>query len=45
MSAGTRTLILNAVNSIPITATNARRDRVRLAVFFTLSSPDYLVQK
>jgi len=45
MSAGTRTLILNVVNSIPMTATNARRDRVRLAVFFTLSSPDYLVQK
>ena len=45
MSAGTRTLIVNVVNSIPMTATNARRDRVRLAVFFTLSSTDYLVQK
>jgi uncharacterized protein (DUF1800 family) len=45
MSAATRTLILNVINSVPMTATNARRDRVRLAVFFTLSSPDYLVQK
>jgi uncharacterized protein (DUF1800 family) len=45
MSTGTRTIILNVVNSVPMTATNARRDRVRLAVFFTLSSPDYLVQK
>jgi hypothetical protein len=25
--------------------TNARLNRARLAVFFTLSSPDYLVQK
>jgi uncharacterized protein (DUF1800 family) len=48
MSAGTRTLIINAVNSITMPATNqttARLNRARLAVFFTLSSPDYLVQK
>jgi uncharacterized protein (DUF1800 family) len=48
MSAATRTLILNAVNSITMPATNqttARLNRARLAVFFTLSSPDYLVQK
>jgi uncharacterized protein (DUF1800 family) len=48
MSAATRTLILSAVNSIPYPGTNqttARLNRVRLAVFFTLSSPDYLVQK
>jgi len=48
MSADTRTLIRNAVNSIAIPATNqttARQNRVRLAVLFALSSPDYLVQK
>jgi uncharacterized protein (DUF1800 family) len=45
MSTTTRNLIVTAVNSIPMTAANARRDRARLAVFFTLSSPDYLVQK
>jgi uncharacterized protein (DUF1800 family) len=45
MSTTTRNLIVTAVNSIPMTAANARRDRTRLAVFFTLSSPDYLVQK
>jgi uncharacterized protein (DUF1800 family) len=48
MSAGTRTLILSAVNSIPYPGSNqaiARLNRARLAVFFTLSSPDYLVQK
>jgi len=48
MSAGTRTLIVNAVNSITMPATNqttARLNRARLAVLFTLSSPDYLVQK
>jgi uncharacterized protein (DUF1800 family) len=48
MSAGTRSLILSAVNSIPYPGSNqatARLNRSRLAVFFTLSSPDYLVQK
>jgi uncharacterized protein (DUF1800 family) len=48
MSAGTRSLILSAVNSIPFPGSNqatARLNRARLAVFFTLSSPDYLVQK
>jgi len=48
MSAGTRNLIVTAVNSITMPATNqtnARLNRARLAVFFTLSSPDYLVQK
>ena len=48
MSAGTRTLILNAVNSVPYPGSNqatARLNRARLAVFFTLSSPEYLVQK
>jgi hypothetical protein len=48
MSATTRSLIVNTVNSVTMPATNqatARLNRVRLAVFFTLSSPDYLVQK
>jgi uncharacterized protein (DUF1800 family) len=48
MSAATRTIIRDAVNSIAMPTTNqttARQNRVRLAVFFTLSSPDYLAQK
>jgi hypothetical protein len=48
MSADTRTLIRTAVNSVAMPATNqttARQNRVRLAVLFALSSPDYLVQK
>jgi uncharacterized protein (DUF1800 family) len=48
MSAATRTIVRDAVNSIAMPANNqatARQNRVRLAVFFTLSSPDYLVQK
>jgi uncharacterized protein (DUF1800 family) len=48
MSAGTRSLIVTAVNSIPYPGSNpttARLNRARLAVFFALSSPDYLVQK
>ncbi len=48
MSAATRTIVRDAVNSIAMPTTNqatARQNRVRLAVLFTLSSPDYLVQK
>jgi uncharacterized protein (DUF1800 family) len=48
MSTETRNLIRAAVNSIAMPATNqttARQNRVRLAVLFTLSSPDYIVQK
>lgn len=48
MSTGTRNLIVSAVNSIPYPGSNqttARLNRTRVAVFFTLSSPDYLVQK
>ncbi len=48
MSAATRTIVRDAVNSIAMPATNqgtARQSRVQLAVFFTLSSPDYMVQK
>jgi uncharacterized protein (DUF1800 family) len=48
MSAGTRLLVRNAVDSVAIPAVNqttARRNRVYLAVLFALSSSDYLVQK
>jgi uncharacterized protein (DUF1800 family) len=48
MSAGSRSLIVTAVNSIPYPGANqatARQNRARLAVLFVLSSPDYLVQK
>jgi uncharacterized protein (DUF1800 family) len=48
MSAGTRNLIVTAVNSVPYPGSNeatARLNRARLAVFFALSSPDYVVQK
>jgi uncharacterized protein (DUF1800 family) len=48
MSADTRTLIRDAVNSVAMPAVNqatARRNRVNLAVLFALSSSDYLVQK
>jgi len=48
MSADTRLLIRNAVESVAIPAANqttARRNRVNLAVLFALTSSDYLVQK
>ena len=48
MSADTRFLIRNAVESVAIPATNpatALRNRVNLAVLFALTSSDYLVQK
>ena len=48
MSTGTRNLIVTAVNSVPYPGSNeatARLNRARLAVFFTLSSSDYVVQK
>lgn len=51
MSAGLRSQILAAVNSVTISSTNAtaaataRRNRVNLAIFLTMASPEYLVQK
>lgn len=48
MSSATRTLIRDAVSTIPLPATNqttARRNRVMLATLCVMSSPDYLVQK
>jgi uncharacterized protein (DUF1800 family) len=45
MSAATRAIVLEAVSSVPITALDARANRVRLALLFTLSSPDFIVQR
>jgi uncharacterized protein (DUF1800 family) len=51
MSATLRDQIKSAVNSVTISATDAaaadtaRKNRVYLAVFLTMASPDYLVQK
>jgi uncharacterized protein (DUF1800 family) len=48
MSDETRNLIRDAVESIsinPIMPTSGRQNRVYLAVFFALSSPDFIVQK
>jgi uncharacterized protein (DUF1800 family) len=51
MPASVRQQIVTAVNSINVTISNpatletARRNRVRLAVYLTLASPDFLVQK
>ena len=51
MSPATRTMIRDAVASVAISSSNpaaaetARLNRVRLAVFLTLASPDFLVQK
>jgi uncharacterized protein (DUF1800 family) len=45
LSAETRSAMRDAVNSVPITATNARQNRVYLATLFALSAPEFLVQK
>lgn len=51
MSPTLRSQILAAVNSVPISTTNAanaataRKNRVNLAVFLTMASPEYIVQK
>jgi uncharacterized protein (DUF1800 family) len=45
MSTPTRDAIRTAVGSIPATATNATTNRVNLALFMTMTSPDFLVQK
>lgn len=51
MSTGLRSQILTAINSVTISATNAtaaataRKNRVNLAVFLAMASPEYLVQK
>lgn len=45
MSTATRDSIRTAVGSIPATANNAAANRVNLALFMTMTSPDFLVQK
>lgn len=51
MSAGLRSQILTAINSVAISTTNAtaaataRKNRVNLAIFLAMASPEYLVQK
>ncbi len=45
LSAATVTSIRDAVNAIPITATNARQNRTYLAIYLAMTSPEYLVQK
>jgi hypothetical protein len=39
------TAIRDAVNAIPITASNARQNRTNLAIYLTMTSPEFLVQK
>ncbi len=48
MSDETKDLVREAVESVsinPLKPTSGRSNRVHLAVFFTLSSPDFIVQK
>jgi uncharacterized protein (DUF1800 family) len=45
LSGATVTSIRDAVNAIPMTANNARQNRAQLAIFLTMTSPEYLVQK
>ncbi|HTN48749.1 MAG TPA: DUF1800 domain-containing protein [Burkholderiaceae bacterium] len=45
MSTATVASIRDAINAIPMTANNARQNRTQLAVFLTMISPEYLIQK
>jgi hypothetical protein len=51
MNANLRSQILAAINSVVIPANNpanadvARKNRVCLAIFLTMASPEYLVQQ
>jgi uncharacterized protein (DUF1800 family) len=45
MSSATAASIRDAVNTIPMSANNARQNRTQLAVFLTMTAPEYLVQK
>ena len=45
MNTATRDSIRTAVGSISATGTNAAANRVNLALFMTMTSPDFLVQK
>lgn len=45
MSTGTKALAREAIASVPLATFDARGNRVRLALLFTLSSPDFIVQR
>jgi len=45
LSTATATSIRDAVNAIPMTANNARQNRTQLAIYLTMTSPEFLVQK
>ncbi len=48
LSAATQTLIVNALNATPLTATStdsAKRDRIAAAVLLVMASSEYLIQK
>ena len=45
MSATTKALAREAVASVPLSTFDARGNRVRLALLFTLASPDFIVQR
>jgi uncharacterized protein (DUF1800 family) len=45
ISAALRADLRDAINTVPLSATNARLERARIAVLFTLASPEYLVQR
>ena len=44
LSASTRSAIRTAIESVPMTASNAALNRVRIAVLLTLCSPEFMVQ-
>ena len=44
-TAETKALISEAVSSVPLNTFDARGNRVRLALLFTLASPDFIVQR
>ena len=45
LSSATAGSIRDAVNAIPLTANNALQNRTQLAIYLTMTSPEYLVQK
>ena len=48
LSSANQTLIVNALNATPLTATStdsARRDRIAAGVLLVMASADYLIQK
>jgi hypothetical protein len=45
MSAQTKALMRDAIDSVPLDTFDARGNRVRIALLFTLASPDFIVQR